>query len=961
MAIVDEASKAYAAVSAQLDSWTSPRVGTMSSSNWRTYEEDAVQWMDTTLGDSASSSSPQKRPAARDDDTPETPVMSNSAKKSHRAALATTSSFDLMDIPQWTPPLNNTNSSTNSSTNNNNNNNNDEYRLYHDALLRYLQGSQRASTTNNNTNKNKDVDLGYLSTLAASSTGGDRSPLWSLLCKLRGLGMEALWMDDSEMAKRQQQIALSETLLRLSTSSSSSTTTTTTTAQQLLTNLYHNGQTTTSTTSTSTLLIQRRKALLEWMQECAAAKNQQTLKIPKPATQMWPDSYQALKHGMASSSSSRKKITSLHPDAPLLVSETNAGSQQAALFGNDSKADEELLQACLQYILAGRLDQAMDLCRQRGQPWRAAIWQGGRPLEVVSTNDNNNNNDSSVVMTVGNPARLLWKSQCRKLAANTTGAESAIYALLSNDMESALSNPTLRSWEAGLYACVSSLVGRMEDELLHRYHARLRANQIVVLPGSEYEQEEMEHLLATANAAMLNETTIFDRLAASPYQELHGNNSLQQLVAAFIKGKNAVMTTLLLRTTSMQQQESNNNSNLRSMTHLLLYLDSSFIPGLEHMKEDCIQQYLRHLAGRPDLVKFTTVYASMLPPPTMLEVLPGLLTSVQVPEERHLIWRQMKSLLEDGTDILILQRVVRLILGDETISDARKCQSIGWLCFSPDHYGEALLCANELVRQLLLPNEQAEEASQFLWDYFPTIVQQDNDNDAQDGISAKREYDALLVYLEANTAFDRWKDCMTHTQPESTASAALDMTKLDDEAKEIARLSEKRRLIEEKRELAQKVISIANAAQVKLEEVLTFDGGWLQEYEDDDEVDTPEELKRQEELEILQSHIIPKVVFFAHNVYTETATFMKTMLDDAVPIVGKDATEVLTALDATGDDSLLSPFAPLYWLHHARGLANKVASDEYSVCDAFDEEALTHFLALMEDVTIRVLAEEEAP
>jgi hypothetical protein len=196
---------------------------------------------------------------------------------------------------------------------------------------------------------------------------------------------------------------------------------------------------------------------------------------------------------------------------------------------------------------------------------------------------------------------------------------------------------------------------------------------------------------------------------------------------------------------------------------------------------------------------------------------------------------------------------------------------------------------------------------------------------------------------------------MMDTEPESSAST-LDQTKLNAAEKEIARSMEKRRLIEEKRELAQKVISIATAAQVKLEEVLTFDGGWLQEYEEDDEVDNPEEVKRQEELGLLQSRTIPQVVFYAHNVYTETATFMKTMLEDAVPTVGKDAKEVLMILDEVEDGSL-SPFAPLYWLKQAHALANKVASEEYSVYDSFDEDALKHFLSLMEDVTIKVLLE----
>jgi hypothetical protein len=81
------------------------------------------------------------------------------------------------------------------------------------------------------------------------------------------------------------------------------------------------------------------------------------------------------------------------------------------------------------------------------------------------------------------------------------------------------------------------------------------------------------------------------------------------------------------------------------------------------------------------------------------------------------------------------------------------------LCFTPEHYGEALVCANELVRQLLL-TDKSHVASEFLWNYFPTIVQEDTFDHI---ISAKREHNALLVYLEASAAFDRWKECMMDT------------------------------------------------------------------------------------------------------------------------------------------------------------------------------------------------------
>ena len=899
---VDDASKAYAAVSAKLDSWTSPKVGKMSA-NWRTYEEDAVQWMETTMGQEPGiASTPQKRSADHQhrQKSPDTPVMSNSAKKPDRSM----SPLILMEIPIFPQPAKFAN---------------EEYRLHHDALLRYSQANksiQQRMDLDKSVDKGElAVDMEYLQTLAMDNN------LWSLLAKLRGLGMEALWMDDTAMATRQQQMSLTDTFVRLSTSPAS-------THAQLIRNL-HGG--------TSTFLMQRRQALVEWTQECASQKE---VKMPKPQSEMWPDSTKALQHGMQRSG----KINSLHPDAPLLVSESGE-----PLFGKDQKSDGELLETCLRYILAGRLDKAMELCKTQGQPWRSAIWQGGRPLEISSFP--NDETQSMVHVTLGNPERILWKSQCRKLAKHTSGAEAAIYAILANDIHTALASPSLRSWEQGLHVCLSSLVGRMEDELLHRYNGYLRKTGRI-FPGSDYEQQEMEHMLATANAATLNESTIFDTLEASPYKELRTSTLIQRLMAAFIKGKTAVEQ--LLRSSWSQK---NNQPLLRSMTHLLLYLDSLSgshiqVQGLAQIKEDVVLDYLHHLAASSDLVKYTTLYASMLPTATMLSVFPGLLTSIQAPEDRNHIWKQMKDLLEVGVDIVILKRVVRLILADADLTDVRKCQAIGWLCFTPNHYGEALVCANELVRQLLL-GEKTHVASQFLWDYFPTIVQEDSYDEF---VSAKREHDALLVYIEANTAFNRWKECMTDMAPESTPST-LDHSALNEQEKGIARQMDKRRLVEEKREAAQNVIDAANAAQAKLDEVLTFDGGWLQEYEEDDDVDSPEEVKRQSELEVLQARLVPQVVFLAHNVYTETATWMKTMLEDAVPVVGKDTKEVLSVLDEVED---LSPFAPLFWLKHAHALANRVASEEYSVYDAFGEKDLKHFLELMEEVTIRVL-EENVP
>ena len=890
----DDASKAYAAVSANLDSWTSPKVGKLSA-NWRTYEDDAVEWMETTMGQNTALT-PQKRPANDAVSRSSTPVMSNSAKKPDRSI----SPLNLLEIP-INPPT------ATIAT--------DEYRMHHDALARYIrckksiQYSMDLATTADD--REMTIDCDFLQTLSLDSH------LWSLLAKLRSLGMDSLWMDDSPTAKGQQQFALFDALVRLSRS-------TVTTHAQLVYNLYG---------ETSTLLMQRRQALVEWLQDSAAGEE---VKLPTiQRSEMWPDSTKALQYNMQRPG----KIDSLHPDAPLLISESGE-----PLFGKDNTSELDLLNACLQYILSGRLDKAVELCKEQGQPWRAAVWQGRRPFEVTSLAKDETR--SIVHVTVGNPERLLWKSQCRKLAKNTRGAESAIYAVLADDVQTALASASLRSWEKGLLVCLTSLLGRTEDELLHRYNDNLRKAG-KVFPGSGHDEEELEHMLATANVATLNEYTIFDLLEASPFKEMRASTLAQKLMVAFIKGKSAVQQVLSVA------RVHHSDKSLRFFTHLVIYLDSLPIvsmdmQGISHIKDSAVLEYIRELAKNPDLSEYITLYASMLPKPTLLSELPLLLANIQVPEERANVWKQMNDFLDPGVDVEILQRVVRLILADVRASDIRKCQSIGWLCFTPNHYGPALVCANELVRQLLLANK-THVASQFLWDYFPTIVQEDSDDQY---VSTKREHSALLTYLEANTAFDHWKECIMDMVAESTPYT-LNHNSLSEHEKGIAHQMEKRRVIEEKREAANKLIDAANTAQSKLDEVLSFEGGWLQEYEDDDDdLDIPEDEKRQLELEALQARLVPQVVFLAHNVFSETATWMKAMLEDGVPVAGKDCKEVLRALDNVED---VSPFAPLYWLTHAHDLANKVASEEHGIYDAFGEEDLKHFLDLMVDIKIRML------
>jgi hypothetical protein len=76
--------------------------------------------------------------------------------------------------------------------------------------------------------------------------------------------------------------------------------------------------------------------------------------------------------------------------------------------------------------------------------------------------------------------------------------EAAVPAILSSYRKKALSNPSLRSWEKSLHAACRSIMGRLEDELLHVHDTNRRVMR-PPFPGTDYESQEREQLFATSD------------------------------------------------------------------------------------------------------------------------------------------------------------------------------------------------------------------------------------------------------------------------------------------------------------------------------------------------------------------------------------------------------------------------------------------------------------------------------
>ena len=914
----DEVSRAYVAISQKLQSWTSPNLdAAASASSAVEYSQDSVQWMKTFAND-GSSMTPQKRSSGA-----ATPIMSNAAKKQALSPLE--------DVSPWIDRSLPTRSSTESH----------EYRRYHDILYTYLAArrslSERLRLTEQETalvptavddfpelaHEERRIELDYLSSLATLEDALEGN-VWSLLATLRSLGIYALlWQAEDRISDFLQQLASR----------------TDATPGQLLSDLYHS--------PISPLILQRRKHVLGWMEQCHE-QNLVDMELPRKLASMWPATLDRLEQG----ANDPTKVTSLDPDAPLLVTDSSS-----PLYGKDGEHEEALMKACLVYIRAGRMDDAIMVCQRQGQPWRCASWGGGQPYDIKLVPDPES--QQVVALQVGNRRRALWKRTCWALARSPrlSDSESAIYAILSNDVQTALKNPALRSWEGGMYACWSAMLGRLEDDVLHRHNISKKISQ------------EEEQLQATASIASWNEASILNCLAASPFEDMRPTDALHGAMASFLVGKNAVLNYVLHEGTEV---DSRDLEQLRFLAHLLLYLDSlsagttvTTLPGVDIVKNRVVLQYLQQLGLRPDLWHMLALYASLLPTDTLIQEYPPILCKVEADDERASMCKQMRELLPSGMDLVVLRRVVRLLLKEK--DPHGPLRSISWLCNFDEHLGDALVCTNMLLRNFLSArDDQVSRALSFIDQYLPKrvveFVNSSTDSSEDEGMEngfalslirdSKLEFGALQCYLEAYRAFMNWKEVMKNTSPATATSkivqnrAALNRVELD-----IANSAERRELVQEKRKASRKIVEAADAARNKLLQVLTYPGGWLMEEDSIRQRNDDEYRQRCRELEDLQARYLPRAVFFYHSVCSETATWMADSLDDAVPVLGKKA---LFTLDSASEQSS-SPLSPRYWIHHAMSLAETVAAEENGICDTFSDDDAKHFVSLMGESEVREL------
>ncbi|KAG1854568.1 107-domain-containing protein [Suillus subluteus] len=83
------------------------------------------------------------------------------------------------------------------------------------------------------------------------------------------------------------------------------------------------------------------------------------------------------------------------------------------LAADDAGSEKILAQALYSFVRAGRLDDAVELCRKTRQPWRAASIRANEKRDDDGIDD-----AEDAKGWQGNPRRKLWKSICARAALN---------------------------------------------------------------------------------------------------------------------------------------------------------------------------------------------------------------------------------------------------------------------------------------------------------------------------------------------------------------------------------------------------------------------------------------------------------------------------------------------------------------------------------------------------------------
>ncbi|KAI6008883.1 nuclear pore protein 84/107 [Pisolithus orientalis] len=340
----------------------------------------------------------------------------------------------------------------------------------------------------------------------------------------------------------------------------------------------------------------------EWLHETAS-----TVQHPEVTTGYW----KFTKYNRAGTREGL--VREMDPDA------VNRGDGKT-LAADDAAFEKSLAQAIYSFIRAGRLDDAVELCRRAHQPWRAASIRGSllfqwRAIANEQCDDGLDDEDDAEGWQ-GNQRRRLWKSTCIRAALNPnlSDPERVVYAALTPTPQTfTVLRSACRTWEDHLWVQISILCEeKQSSEMLKLkgcfWEGALAALEEIPAPlnGADEEEEEEWQKEVTSALETLGGVVVEDGPPAD--NAFHVSqlaiilNRIQPLLDTFAAG---------LRDGIYDPDSSEYPTMTRFFAHLCLFLQMIEIYTPPLATQVVLEAYLQVLeaAGQRELI---AMYAGAL-------------------------------------------------------------------------------------------------------------------------------------------------------------------------------------------------------------------------------------------------------------------------------------------------------------------------------------------------------------
>ncbi|SJX65396.1 nucleoporin [Sporisorium reilianum f. sp. reilianum] len=495
-----------------------------------------------------------------------------------------------------------------------------------------------------------------------------------------------------------------------------------------------------------------------------------------------------------------KAVKNLDPDA---VSRGEGGLEL-----EDATYEKALLRTLFEYARAGRLDAAFDLCHQTDQSWRAATLRGAMlyhdPAVSVELQD--------VDRVVGNRNRSLWKSACRKLAANPNldEFERALYGSLAGDLPSVAH--VSQSWEEYLWAHVNAkLEAAVDLKLDERHNWWSQEANVELFAEGEHGAVKLSQGVSSTSSAVATAATsggaaaaqdvelgslhgVFDKLSQTQSHSIHLQaNNPYRLVQRSIISNNLPELFNRLADNLGDMQASLEPATfarlLRFFAHLILYLRLLSISLPDFACNAILSCYVQVLeaAGENDLV---AMYASSLEPQSATRSYANFLRSMDVNASRDAKAHALRQAEQHNLDLAAVARCTVGIVFDELFpsimsdfdepssfggafktrggpgkldavrfdvrldgNEEALVRSIDWLTFDPATYADAIIQSNALTRLFLSTGRL--HAAKVLRDRMPNEVLSSVDSldISMDQNIERSGWDTFFTALEAHVAY----------------------------------------------------------------------------------------------------------------------------------------------------------------------------------------------------------------